>query len=65
MAAAGSVIIVWVDIVGGQMETRSYEIVSLPEPRGRRVLSVAVAGGKKGSWEKNCEGGKLKRDDKC
>ena len=53
-----------VGLVGGRVETRSYEMVSPPEPRGRRALSVAAAEAKKGSWAQNCEGGKVKRDDK-
>ena len=35
-----------VGLVGGRVDTRSYEIVSPPEPRGRRALSVAGAGAK-------------------
>ena len=53
-----------VSLVGGRAETRSYKIVSLPKPRGRRDLSVAVAEAKNGSWEQNDEGGKENRDNK-
>ena len=41
----------WVGLVGGQVETRSYEILIPSEPRGRHALAVAVAEVKKGSWE--------------
>ena len=54
----------WVGLVGGRVETQSFEIVSLPEPRRRRALSVTVVAAKKGSLEQNCEGSKVKRDDK-
>ena len=54
----------WVGLVGGWVETRPYEIVSPPEPMGRHDLSMMMAGAKKESWAKNCEGCKMKRDDK-
>ena len=46
------------------MEIRADEIVSSPEPRGRRALSVAVVEAKKGIWAQNYEEGKMKRDKK-
>ena len=46
------------------MEAWLYEIVSPPDLRKRRALSVAGAEMKKGSWVYNCEGVKVKRDDK-
>ena len=54
----------WFGLVVGRVETRFYDIVSLPEPRERRTLSVAVVEAKEGSWAQNWEGGELKRYDK-
>ena len=53
-----------ISLVGGQGETRLYEIVRPPELRGRHALSVAVAGENKVSWAQNYGGIKIKRDDK-
>ena len=54
----------WGGLVGDRVDTRSYKIVSPPKPKGPRGMSVALAEAKKGSWAQNCEGGKMKRDDK-
>ena len=56
--------IFWVGLVDVWVETWLYKIVSLPELRESRALLVAVEDAKKGSWAQNCEGDKLKRDDK-
>ena len=64
LPAAGGVIIVRVGFVVVQVETWSYKIVIPSKSRERRALSVTVTGAKKVSWEQNCQGGKLKRDDK-
>ena len=45
------------------METWLYKIIILPEPRGYHAMSV-VAEAKRECWEKHCEIGKVKRDDK-
>ena len=43
---------------------RSYETISVPNPRVRRTLLVAVAEAKKGIWAQNCEGNQINKDDK-
>ena len=53
-----------ISLIDGRGETRSCETVSPPKPRERRTLSVAVVEAKKESWAQNCEGVKVKRDDK-
>ena len=70
LAAAGGHRCCRIGLIGGQGETRSYEIVSPSRPRGRRTLpvavavAVAVAEAKKESWAQNCEGSKQEREDK-
>ena len=54
----------WIILFGGLGETRSYKTVSLPKPRERRALSVAVTEAKEVSSAQNCEGSKMRIDDK-
>ena len=49
------VVVVGFGLIGGRRETRSYKIISLPDPRGRWDLSVVKAEAKK-VFGKNCEG---------
>ena len=51
----------WDGFVGGRVETLSYEIVSLPEPKEPRALLVVASKAKKGNWAQNVEEGKVKR----
>ena len=55
-----------IELINGWGEMRSYEIVSLHNPRWCLTLSVAVevAELKKGSCAQYCEGNKMNRDDK-
>ena len=64
LSAAGGIVVVGSSFFGGQGETRSYKTVSLPKPRERRALSVAVTEAKEVSSAQNCEGSKMKKDDK-
>ena len=64
LSAAGGIVVVGSSFFGGQGETRSYKTVSLPEPRESCALSVAVTEAKKVSLAQNCDGSKMKKDDK-
>ena len=64
VGSGGGDICHWIVLIRSCGDTRSYKIVSPPNPRGRRTLLVTLAEAKKGGWVEKCEGSKTKIEDK-